>query len=87
MAPRPSSKVIAGGNKKAPRASVAPPVTRLSVSTKDGKEKSVSVRQIDNGYVIRESTWDNKTGRCIERERYSPTAPKIDVAALGKAGK
>lgn len=34
-------------------------------------EKTRSVRKIDNGYLVRESTYNSMTGECRSRESYS----------------
>lgn len=81
MAKSPSTKVIA--KQAAPKANKAAPVTRVSVS--DGKtERSVSVRKIDNGYIVSETTYGGRGGyKC--RERFTEKAPTLDVtAAKGK---
>jgi hypothetical protein len=81
-----SQKVIASkgksGGSKAPK---AVPLSCLTVS--DGeRQREVSVRKIDNGYIIRESTYGGR-GPYKSVERFSPTAPKIDVPKMPKAKK
>lgn len=79
-----STKVIAGKGKSGGN-KAAPPVTSLRLS--DGKqEREVCVRKIDNGYIIRESTYGGRGGY-KSTERFSPTAPKIDVPAMPKGKK
>jgi hypothetical protein len=79
MAMKPSSKVIA---KKAPAkssgAKAAAPITRVTVSDKRGAERSVEVRKIDNGYIVRESIYDPKKGY-TSKERFTEKAPTLDV--------
>lgn len=82
MAKSPSSKVIA--RKAAPaKSSGSAPLTRVSVS--DGKtERSVSVRKIDNGYIVSETTYGGRGGyKCSER--FTDKAPTLDVT--GPKGK
>lgn len=69
---KPSSKVIAGKRSSRP----APPITRASVS--DGKtERSVSVRKIENGYIISESTCGPKG--YSSKETFSTKPPTVQV--------
>jgi hypothetical protein len=51
----------------------------VSVTNGD-TERSVSVRKIENGYIVRETTYGPKSFK--EVERFSAKAPKIDVAAV-----
>lgn len=79
---KPSSKVIAGKNKSGGSKSVAAPITRMSVS--DGRtERSVSVRKIDNGFIVSETTYGPK-GQYKNTERFTDKAPVIDVAKAKK---
>lgn len=76
---KPSAKVIARkegvGRKSASKA--APAISRMSVS--DGKsERSVSIRKIDNGFIVSESTYGPKCGYKT-KETFTPTAPKIEM--------
>lgn len=68
------------GGKKAPAKSGGcknAPVTRVSVS--DGKvEREVSVRKIENGYIVRESTYGGKGGY-KSSERFVDKPPVLDV--------
>lgn len=74
---KPSSKVLAQKARLSKRAT-NPPITRACVS--DGKtERSVSVRKIENGYVVSEYTSGPKGYK--SSERFSPTPPKIDIEA------
>lgn len=74
---KPSTKVIA--RKAAPKATNrSAPVTRVSVSDKRGAERSVEVRKIDNGFIVRESLYDPKKG-FSSKERYCEKAPTLDV--------
>lgn len=77
VAPKKSAPKKSSGSKPVP-------VTRVSVCEGD-REKSVSVRKIENGYIVRETEYGGKGGY-KERERFSATAPKIDVAALSPRG-
>lgn len=85
-APKGQPKPV-GGNKPSSgsKGAVArAPITRVSVST--GKtERSVSVREIENGYLVNECTYGPNGYK--ERTTYSKTAPKIDVAAIAKSRK
>lgn len=76
--PRPSTKVLA--KKSAPKASPGrgAPVTRVTVSDQRGAERSVEVRKIDNGFIVRESLYDPKKGY-TSKERYCEKAPTLDV--------
>lgn len=82
MAKSPSSKVIAGKASPA-KSSRAAPIARVSVS--DGKtERSVSIRKIENGYIVSESTYGGRGGyKCTER--FTDKAPTLDVT--GPKGK
>jgi len=40
-------------------------------------DHSVSVRQIANGYMIRRSSYNERTGDSYSVEEYSATAPKV----------
>ncbi len=60
-------------NKAAPR-----------VTSPDHEHMSVSVRKIDNGYIVSKCT-DGPRGYQTE-ETYSPTKPKIEIPAV-KAGR
>lgn len=74
------AKALGGAKaaKSTPKGSA--PITRLSVS--DGKtERSVSVRKIENGYIVRECTYGGKGGY-KETERFSQTAPDIDLKGM-----
>jgi hypothetical protein len=88
MADRMKSKLVpvapkSGASKKA--SSRQAPITRVSVSSIKGVERSVSVREISNGYLINESTYGPRGYK--ETVTYSKTAPKIDVAAIAKGKK
>lgn len=50
----------------------------------NSKDKHLSVRKINNGYVVRESYTRN--GQYVERETYTPKEPKITIANAPKAG-
>lgn len=41
-------------------------------------EHSISTRKIDNGYIVRTSSYNNETGECRSSETFSPRAPNID---------
>lgn len=71
MAKKPSTSVLAGKSKGQ---AVAVP------SRSDGYE-SVSVRPIDNGFIISRSTPKGYS------EHFSPTKPKIEVPAAPKGKK
>lgn len=78
--PRSSTRIIA--KKAAPKkaSGIASPVTSASFRGKPGAEKSVDIRQIENGYIIRESACDAK-GRYKSVERFSEKAPTIQLGA------
>lgn len=80
--PTPSSKIIARGA-SASKSNKAAPIARVSVS--DGKtERTVSVRKIENGYIVSESTYGGRGGyKCTER--FTDKAPTLDVS--GPKGK
>ena len=42
-----------------------------------GEDHSVSVRKIDNGYLVRTSTCDERTGMYRSSEQFYERAPKI----------
>lgn len=62
-APAPKSTAI-----KANRATVCGP----------SSEKSVEVRKIDNGYIVRESSW-GKGGQYKSTERFTEKPPTIQI--------
>lgn len=65
-----AAKKSSGGN-------CAAPVTRVSVS--DGKtERSVEVRKIENGYIVRECSYGGKAGY-KSTERFTDKPPVLDV--------
>jgi len=68
-----------GGKAPAKKAS-AKPNTVASCGRRDGYE-SVSVRPIDNGYIVSRSTDKGYS------ETYSATKPKIEIPAAPKASK
>jgi hypothetical protein len=73
---KPSSKVIAGaGKKSSANRSIAVP------SAGRGGYESVSVRPIDNGYIVSRSTDKGYS------EVFSPTKPKIEVPKCAPKGK
>lgn len=79
MAKRPSAAVIAKkATAKSSGSKAAAPITRVSVSDKRGAERSVEVRKIQNGFIIRESLYDPKKGY-NSTERFSEKAPTLDV--------
>ena len=49
----------------------------LVASPAGGAEHSISVRQIDNGHIVRQSTYNPSTGQYSCSERYHERAPKI----------
>lgn len=76
-------------NKAAPAkgkggAKVASPVTRLTVATGQ-QERSVDIRKIENGYIVRESSCGPRGYK--SSERFTPTAPKIDMPGMAKPKK
>lgn len=77
---KPSSKVIASKPKSG--GSKAAPVNSVSIS--GGKtERSVDIRKIENGYIVRESTYGPKGYKSTER--FTDKAPTISMApAKGK---
>lgn len=54
------------------------PVTRVSVSDRKGNERTVSVRQIENGYIVSESTYGPKGYKSTERFEAKPPVLKVD---------
>lgn len=81
---KPSTAVLAGKAKGGKASKVAAPVTRVTVSDKRGAERSVEVRKIENGFILRESCYDPKKGYS-STERFVDKAPTLDVqAAKGK---
>lgn len=59
-------------------AGCAPPVTRVSVSDTRGTERSVEVRKIENGFIVRESVYNPKKGYS-STERFTDKAPTLAV--------
>lgn len=73
---KPSTAVLAGKGRSG--GSKAAPVTRVTVSDKRGAERSVEVRKIENGFILRESCYDPKKGY-TSTERFVDKAPTLDV--------
>lgn len=71
-------KQALGGAKAAPKAKATmAAVTRVSVS--NGKtERSVEVRKIENGYIVRECSYGGKGGY-KSTERFVDKPPVLDV--------
>lgn len=70
-----------GGKSAAKKSSAkipAPVTTRVCVSDSKGAERSVEVRKIDNGFIIRESVYNPKKGY-TSTERFTDKAPTLDV--------
>lgn len=68
-----------GGKSAAKKASQCKPVTtRVSVSDAKGSERSVEVRKIENGFIVRESVYNPKKGY-TSTERFCDKAPVLDV--------
>jgi len=42
-------------------------------------DKTVSVRKIKNGFIIRQSSFNSSTGKFTEPETYSKAAPKLTI--------
>jgi len=57
---------------RAKKAQITAPVT------KSGSEKTITVRKISNGYVIREETYDKK-GTFNIKETFTKTAPELKI--------
>lgn len=51
---------------------------RVSLSGPMGREKSVSIRKIENGYIVQESTYGPKGYKSTER--FEPKPPTVQVA-------
>ena len=58
---------------------------RPSSGMADGGDHSVSVRKIDNGYVVRQSSYNNKTGQCSSSETFSEREPRVSAPKVGKS--
>lgn len=71
---KPSSKVIA--KKAAPRKAASSAISRITVA-EGPNERSVSIRKIENGYIVSESNYGPKGYKCTER--FTDKAPKIDM--------
>lgn len=66
-----------------PKRAAAKPATvkanSLRVCGPSGTEKSVEIRKIENGFIVRESSYGPK-GQYKSTERFSPSAPTVQVA-------
>lgn len=82
MAKTPSKAMAqALGGKKATapkKASGSATTTRVCVSDAKGGERSVEVRRIENGFIVRESCYGGKGGY-KSTERFTDKAPVLDV--------
>lgn len=74
---KPSTKVLAGKGKSG-GSRAAPPLTRVCVSDTRGAERTVDVRKIENGFIVRESVYDPKKGY-KSTERFTDKAPTLAV--------
>ena len=64
--------------------SIRSPVKRVASPKKSGEgEMNVSVRKIENGYIVREETF-NKRGDYKTKETFTEVAPKIEIQKRGK---
>lgn len=63
----------------------APKPMSVSPSRSQNERVSVSARKIENGYLVCESRSSDKG--YTDREYFSPTKPKLSVAAVTGAGK
>lgn len=80
MAKKPSTAVIAGKGKSR---AASPTTTRVSVTDKRGAERTVEVRKIENGYVVRESVYSPRKGY-TSKERFSEKCPTLAIEAPKK---
>ena len=48
-----------------------------------GESKTISCRQIDNGYIVSESSYDAK-GNYKSSERFTPDKPKMELGGAAK---
>lgn len=79
MKPRPS-KLSPAPKKTAPTKPVT--ANRATISDSVGgstREKSVEIRKIENGYIVRESTYGGKGGY-KSTERFTDKPPTIQIA-------
>lgn len=58
---------------------------KLDVPVPAGEGCSMDIRPIDNGFIVRESSYGPKGYK--QSERYSPTKPKVSVEDTPKARK
>lgn len=79
-APKPAAKSPAH-KAAATRAKKRAAPTEAVPAASQGR-RDLSVRKIANGYVVREST--SHRGKYVERETFTPTAPKISIANAPK---
>ncbi len=56
----------------------------VSVPVPSSGESSITVRKIENGYVVRESTYNEKTGNFTAKETFSVDPPKVTLAGVKK---
>lgn len=73
------AKIVSAARKAPAPKSTAIKATSASVCGPAGTEKSVEVRKIANGYIVRESTYGGKTGY-KSTERFSEKPPTIQIA-------
>ena len=56
----------------------------LTQAPASGEDHSISVRAIDNGYLVRTSTYNSRTGDCRSSEKFSATPPKVVPPKVGR---
>jgi hypothetical protein len=78
---QPAPKVMpkSGPPKPAPAKKPTAPAVKMPMPTSVDSERSIHVRKIENGHIIRESGMDGK-GNYMSKETYSPTPPTIQMS-------
>lgn len=66
------------GASKPKASSGCAPITSVSVRDGKGVERSVSVRKIENGYIVSETTYGGRKGY-ISKERFEAKPPVLKV--------
>jgi hypothetical protein len=55
-----------------------------AVGGPSSQQQNISIRKIDNGYVVSRSEY--RRGQYVERQTYTPSKPQIQIANAPKGG-
>lgn len=72
------AKIVSAARKAPAAKSTAVKANRATVCGPSGSEKTVEVRKIANGYIVRESSYGGKSGY-TSTERFTEKPPTIQI--------